>query len=79
VGQFVVEFREPLTHHGDVGFGGSLKMMGQQCRSESLFYYFRIEDLQKQPTRIRLHRSYSDVDRLTGFFGISGVKDALFG
>jgi hypothetical protein len=42
--QLFIVFCKDLTHHGNVGSRGSFAMMGQQCRSESLFYYFRIED-----------------------------------
>jgi hypothetical protein len=53
--------------------GGWLIMMGQHSRSESLFYYFRIEDqvpenhllrlLDRHFVREKLQDSYSDTGR----------------
>jgi len=37
--------------------GGWLLMMGQHDRSESLFYYFRIEDQVPENHLVRFHRA----------------------
>jgi len=37
-------------------------MMGQQCRSESLFYYFRIEDHVPESHLLRLIDQYVSFD-----------------
>jgi hypothetical protein len=65
VSQFVVEFREPVTHHDAVGSGGSLNMMGQQCRSESLFYYFRNEEHEAENHLLRAIDRYVEHGKYT--------------
>src|SRR5246127_1310445 len=51
-------------------------MMGQQCRSESLFYYFRIEDHVPEHHLLRLIDRYVNFDfvreRLKSFYSETG-------
>jgi hypothetical protein len=51
-----------------IPFGGLLLMMGQQSRSEALFYYFRLEDQVPENHLLRL------IDRHFNFeLAISGA------
>jgi transposase len=56
--------------------GGLLVMMGQHARSESLFYYFRIEDQVPEDHLLRLiehHVSFDFVrEKLKGFYSETG-------
>jgi transposase len=51
-------------------------MMGQQSRTESLFYYFRLEDLIPQDHLLRLIDRYVDFnfvrERLKNFYSSTG-------
>jgi len=51
-------------------------MMGQQCRKESLFYYFRLEDQVPETHLLRLIDRYIDFsfvrDRLRNFYSQTG-------
>ena len=57
-------------------FGGLLIMMGQYCRSEALFYYFRLEDQVPEHHLLRLidkHISFEFVrERLRSGYSDSG-------
>lgn len=59
-----------LTHHVDLG-EEDLCMMGQQCRSESLVYYFRIAD--HVPENHLLHA----VDRYMSRLHTREIEDVL--
>jgi len=52
-------------------------MMGQQCRSESLFYYFRIEDHVPESHLLRLIDQYVSFDfvreKLQAFYSDTGI------
>src|SRR5260370_20310449 len=56
--------------------GGAPTMMGQQCRNESLFYYFRLEDQVPETHLLRLIDRYIDFsfvrDRLRNFYSQTG-------
>jgi transposase len=57
-------------------FGGPLIMMGQHTRSESLFYYFRVEDHVPESHLLRLidqHISFAFVrEKLKDFYSDTG-------
>jgi len=57
----VISGREFVMLHAIVILGGWLLMMGQHSRSESLFYYFRIEDQVPENHFLRV------IDRHVGF------------
>jgi transposase len=57
----LIAFHARLKHHGDIS-EEDLCMMGQQCRSESLFYYFRIEDHVPENHLLRAVDRYVSLD-----------------
>jgi transposase len=65
-----------MRHPVFISAGGLIRMMGQQCRSESLFYYFRIEDHVPESHLLRLIDRYVSFDfvreRLKPFYSDTG-------
>jgi transposase len=73
--QLLIAFPARLKHHGDIS-KEDLCMMGQQCRSESLFYYFRIEDHVPENHLLRAIDRYVSLDfireKLKSFYSETG-------